>query len=107
MPMQIIYASIFGTALLLPAQMTERTVTTNYLACNPERQFERAERLRATGDSKGLQAFTAGALLSGTCVSLTPGSRVFSMGSGKGPGIIRIRPKGSFKPFFTSELAFE
>ena len=105
--MQIIYATILGTAMLLPAQITERTVKTSYLACSPERQFERAERLRTSGDSKGLQAFTAGALLSGTCVSLTPGTRVFSVGRGKGPGIIRVRPKGSFRTFFTSTLAFE
>ena len=105
--MQIIYATFLGTALLLPAQMTEKTVTTSYLACNPERQFEHAEHLKASGDSQGLKAFTAGALLAGTCVSLTPGARVFSMGSGKGAGIIRVRPKGSFKMFFTSTLAFE
>jgi hypothetical protein len=107
MPMQIIYATVLGTAMLLPAQLTERTVKTSYLACNPERQYEHAERLRASGDSKGLQAFTAGALLSGTCVSLTPGASVFSVGAGKGPGIVRVRPKGSFKTFFTSALAFE
>ncbi len=104
--MQIIYAATLGAAMLLPAQIAEKIVTTDYLACNPERQFQRAERLRTSGDSTGLRAFTAGALLSGTCVSLKPGARVFALGSGRGAGIIRVRPKGSFKTFFTSELAF-
>ena len=105
--MQIMYTGILATLMLLPAQTTERVVKTQYLACNPERQFDRAERLRAAGDSKGLQAFTAGALVSGTCVSLKPGVAVFAVGRGKGEGVIRIRPEGSFKTFFTSELAFE
>jgi hypothetical protein len=105
--MQIMYAAVLGTAMLQPVQMQERMVKANYLACNPERQFQRAERLRSSGDSAGLQAFTAGALLSGTCVSLKPGASVFAVGSGKGAGVIRIRPNGSFKTFFTSESALE
>jgi hypothetical protein len=32
---------------------------------------------------------------------------VFVGAKGKGEGVIRIRPKGSFKIFYTSELAFE
>src|SRR5205807_331976 len=106
-PMQIMYAGILGTAMLLQTQTTERIVKTQYLACNPERQFSRAERLRAAGDVAGLRAFTAGALISGTCISLTPGLAVLTVGQGKGQGIIRIRPKGSFKTFFTSDLALE
>jgi hypothetical protein len=105
--MQIVYAGILGTAMLLQTQMTERIVKTQYLACNPERQFSRAERLRAAGDVAVLQAFTAGALISGTCISLTPGLAVLPAGRGKGQGVIRIRPKGSFKTFFTSDLALE
>jgi len=105
--MYIKYASILGAVMLLPAQMTERMVKTQYLACNPERQFEHAERLRKSGDNAALHAFTQGALLSGTCISLTPGMAVFAVGKGKGEGIIRVQPKGSFKIFYTSELAFE
>jgi hypothetical protein len=105
--MHIIYACILGAVLLLPVQITERTVKTQYLACNPERQFEHAEGLRKAGDSAGLRAFTKGALISGTCTSLDPGMVVLAVGKGKGEGIIKIRPQGSFKLFFTSELAFE
>ena len=103
--MQIVFTAILGASIVLPAQAVERVVKMDYLACNPERQFDRAERLRMSGDTKALQEFTAGALLSGTCVSLKTGTSVFAAGSGKGPGIIRIRPKGSFKTFFTSEGA--
>lgn len=46
-------------------------------------------------------------MLTGTCVSLQPGVSVFAEGSGKGSGIVKVRPKGSFKAFFTSELAFQ
>jgi hypothetical protein len=105
--MQIMYAGILGTAMLLPTQMTERIVKTQYLACNPERQFSRAEQLRAAGDTAGLHAFTAGALISGTCISLTPGVTVLAVGQGKGERVIRIRPKGSFKIYYTSDLALE
>ena len=105
--MCIMYAGILGAVMLLPVQMTERTVKTQYLACNPERQFNRAEQLRNAGDNAGLHAFTKGALLSGTCISLAPGMVLLAVGKGKGEGVIRIRPKGSFKIFFTSELAFE
>ena len=66
-----------GAVMLVPIQMTERTVKAQYLACNPERQFNHAEQLRKTGDSAGLHAFTTGALLSGTCISLNPGMAVF------------------------------
>jgi hypothetical protein len=105
--MKIIYAVILGVMIASPAQAVEAIVKTNYLACNPERLFDRAERLRQSGDSKALKAFTAGALLTGTCVSLKPGVSVFTEGSGKGSGIVKVRPKGSFKTFFTSELAFQ
>jgi hypothetical protein len=101
------YAGILGAAILLPVQMTERVVKTHYLACNPERQFEHAERLRKAGDNVSLHAFTEGALLSGTCMSLTAGMVVFVVAKGKGEGVVRIRPKGSLKVFYTSELAFE
>jgi hypothetical protein len=101
------YAAILGTSILLPVQMTERTVQTDFLACNPERQFIRAEQLRESGNARALQEFTAGALLSGTCVSLKKGDSVLITGSGRGLGIVRVRPKGSFKIFFTSENAFE
>jgi hypothetical protein len=104
--MQIMVTAILGASIMLPVQAVERIVKMDYLACNPERQFDRAERLRISGDTTALQEFTAGALLSGTCVSLKTGTSVFPAGSGKGPGIIRIRPKGSFKTFFTSEAAF-
>jgi hypothetical protein len=105
--MYIKYAGILGAAMLLPVQMTERLVKTEYLACNPERQFEHAERLRKAGDNVGLHSFTEGALLSGTCISLTLGMAVFVVAKGKAEGVIRIRPKGSLKIFYTSELAFE
>jgi hypothetical protein len=105
--MKVIYAALAGMVIALPAHAAEKTVKTEYLACNPERQFDRAERLRTSGDANALKAFTAGALLSRTCVSLKPGATVFTAGTGKGAGIIKIRPKGSFKTFFTSELAFE
>ena len=105
--MHIMYAGILGAVMLVPIQMTERTVKAQYLACNPERQFNHAEQLRKTGDIAGLHAFTTGALLSGTCISLNPGMAVFVVGKGKGEGVIRIRPKGSSKIFYTSELAFE
>jgi hypothetical protein len=105
--MQIMYAGVLGTAMLLQAQMTERSVKTQYLACSPERQFAHAERLRGSGDTSGLRAFTRGALLSGTCISLEPGVAVFAVGKGKGEAIIRVRPKGAFQTFFTSEQAFD
>jgi hypothetical protein len=105
--MKIIHAALLGIVIAIPAHAAERSVKTEYLACNPERQFARAERYRTSGDTKALKEFTAGALLSRTCISLKPGATVFTEGSGKGAGIIKIRPKGSFKTFFTSELAFE
>jgi hypothetical protein len=105
--MHIIYAGILGAVMLLPVQISERTVKTQYLACNPERQFQHAERLRKAGDTAGLRSFTRGALISGTCTSLNPGMAVLVVGKGKGEGVIKIRPQGSFKLFFTSELAFE
>jgi len=105
--MKLIYAAVVGMAIAAPAYAAERTIKTEYLACNPERQFHVAERFRSSGDSKALKAFTAGALLSRTCVSLKPGAIVFTAGSGKGAGIIKVRPKGSFRTFFTSELALQ
>jgi hypothetical protein len=105
--MKIIHAVILGGLIAAPAQAVEAIVKTDYLACNPERLFDRAERIRNSGDPKALKAFTAGALISGTCVSLKSGASVFTEGSGKGSGVIKVRPKGSFKTFFTSELAFQ
>jgi hypothetical protein len=105
--MKTMYAAILGVLMVVPALAAERIVKTDYLACNPERQFDRAERIRTSGNTKALQAFTAGALLSGTCVALKTGAGVFTAGNGKGLGTIKVRPKGSFKTFFTSEMAFE
>jgi hypothetical protein len=87
--------------------VTELVVKTDLLACRPERLFNRAERLRESGDERSLSAFTIGALLARTCVRLTAGTKVFSAGRGKGPGVIRIRPKGSFATFFAAEENFE
>ena len=72
--MKLIYAAVVGMAIAAPAYAAERTIKTEYLACNPERQFDRAERYRTSGDTKALKEFTAGALLSRTCVSLKPGA---------------------------------
>lgn len=49
-PMHIMNAGALGTAML-QTQMAEKIVKTQYLACNPERQFDRAERLRTSGDA--------------------------------------------------------
>ena len=46
--MHIMNAGALGTAML-QTQMAEKIVKTQYLACNPERQFDRAERLRMSG----------------------------------------------------------
>jgi hypothetical protein len=106
--MKIIYAAMVAVLMAVePSQAAESIVKADYLACNPERQFDRAERIRKSGDAKSLKAFTTGALLSRTCVWLKTGASVFIGGSGKGYGIIKVRPKGSFKTFFTSELAFQ
>jgi len=105
--MQITYALVLGAHLVLPTQITETVVKKDYLACSPERQFNVAERLRMAGDARALREFTVGALLSRTCISLKTGTSVFIMGGGKSPNVIRIKPKGSFRTFFTSEIAFE
>jgi hypothetical protein len=105
--MKIIFVAMLAVLVTLPARAAETIVKTDYLACNPERQFNRAEEIRKSEDAKTLKAFTAGALLSGTCVSLKAGASVFTEGSGKGPGIVKVRPKGAFKTYFTSELAFQ
>ncbi len=105
--MKIVYAAILGVLTLVPAQAAEKIVRTNYLACHPERQFDRAERIRRSGDTAALKAFTAGALLSGTCVSLKTGASVFTEGSGKGSGVIKVRPRGSIVTFFTSEMILQ
>ena len=75
-PMKAIYAALLGMAMTVPVHAAERTVKTESLACNPERQFHLSERIRASGDTKALKAFTAGALLAGTCVALKPGASV-------------------------------
>jgi hypothetical protein len=87
--------------------VTELVVKADLLACRPERQFNRAERLRKSGDEGSLAAFTTGALLARTCIRLTAGTKVFAAGRGKGPGVIRVRPKGSFVTFFAAEENFE
>jgi hypothetical protein len=46
-------------------------------------------------------------LLSRTCIRLNAGVKVFAAGRGKGPGVIKIRPKGSFVTFFAVEENFE
>jgi hypothetical protein len=105
--MKIIHAVVLGGLIAVPAQAAEAIVKTDYLACNPERIFVRAEKIRQSGDPKALKAFSAGALISGTCVSLKSGVSVFTEGNGKGSGVVKVRPKGSYKTFFTSELAFQ
>ncbi len=105
--MKIAFAVMLGGLIAVQAEAAEAVVKADYLACNPERIFNRAEELRRTGDDKGLKAFTAGALLSGTCVSLKSGASVFTGGKGKGAGVIKVRPRGATKTFFTSELAFQ
>jgi hypothetical protein len=105
--MKIIHAAILGLLIAVPAHARESIVKTDYLACRPERELDRAERIRTSGDAKALKAFTLGAVLSRTCVSLKTGDSVFIEGSGKGVGIVKVRPKGSFKTFFTSEMAFQ
>jgi hypothetical protein len=89
------------------ARTAEAVIKTDYLACNPERVFARSEGIREKGDEKALKAFTQGAILSGTCVALKSGASVFTEGKGKGAGVIKVRPKGSYKAFFTSELALQ
>ena len=103
--MRIFHAVILGGLIAMPAHAAEAVVKTDYLACNPERMFVRSEGIRQKGDEKALKAFTAGAVLSGTCVSLKSGASVFT--EGKGDGVVKIRPKGSYKTFFTSELALQ
>jgi hypothetical protein len=105
--MKIFYAVILAGLFAGSAQADEAVVKTDYLACNPERVFNRAEAIRQKGDEKALKAFTAGAVISGTCVSLKSGASVFTEGKGKGLGVVKIRPKGSYKAFFTSELALQ
>jgi hypothetical protein len=105
--MKTIHAVMLGGLIAAPVQAGESVVKTDYLACNPERLFDRAERIRKSGDAKALQAFTAGALLSGSCISLKSGSSVLTGGSGKGPGVVKVTPKGLYKIYFTSELAFQ
>ena len=106
--MRIISAVLLIFLSLEEAQgVTELVVKTDLLACRPERQFNRAKRLRKSGDERSLAAYTIGALLARTCVRLTTGTKVFAAGRGKGPGVIRIRPKGSFVTFFAAENNFE
>jgi hypothetical protein len=106
--MKIIYAAVLVLLATADAQaVSELTVKTNSLACSSERQFDRAEKVRQSGDAKVLHAFTNGAVLSGTCVRLNTGVKVFTAGRGKGSGIIKIRPKGSVVTYFTSEENFE
>jgi hypothetical protein len=105
--MKILHGLMLGGLIAGSAQAGEAIITTDYLACNPERVFIRSEGIREKGDEKALKAFTQGAVLSGTCVSLKSGASVFTEGKGKTSGVIKIRPKGSYKTFFTSELAVQ
>ena len=105
--MRVVCAVVLAATVASPLQAAEAVVKTDYLACTPERLFDRSERIRRSGDEKALKAFTTGALLAETCIALKSGMAVFTEGKGKGPGIVKVRPKGSIKPFFTSELAFE
>jgi hypothetical protein len=105
--MKIVYAAILGALMAVPAQAAEKTVKTNYLACNPERQFNRADRILKSGDEAALKAYTAGALLSGSCIWLKEGTSVFTAGVGKGEGVVKIRPKGSVVTYFTSDTIFQ
>jgi hypothetical protein len=106
--MKIVYAAVLVFLATGDAQaVSELTVKTNSLACHSERQFDRAETVRKSGDAKALHAFANGAVLSGACVRLAAGAKVFTAGRGKGSGIIKIRPKGSVVTYFTSEENFE
>jgi hypothetical protein len=106
--MRIICAAMLVLLTTATAQaVSELVVKANALACSSERQFDRAEKVRKSGDAKALQAFTSGAVLSGTCIRLVPGARVFTAGRGKGSGIVKIRPKGSVVTYFTAEENFE
>ena len=105
--MRVVCVVALAATVSSPLQAAEAVVKTDYLACNPERLFHRAESLHTSGDERGLKAFTTGALLAGTCIALKSGMPVFIEGKGKGPGVVQVRPKSSIKPFFTSELAFE
>jgi hypothetical protein len=107
--MRIIRAVALAAMMASPAQAAEEMIVkTDYLACNSERLFERSEKVRKSGDEKAFHAFTTGALLSESCVQLKSGMTVYNVaGKPKGAGIVKVRPKGSFKTFFTSELAFQ
>ena len=105
--MRVVCVVALAATVASPLQAAEVVVKTDYLACNPERLFNYSESIRSSGDEKKLKAFTAGALLAGTCIALKTGTAVVTEGAGKGPGIVKVRPKGSIIPFFTSGLAFE
>ena len=105
--MRILHGLLLGGLIAGSAQAGEAVVKTDYLACNPERVFVRSEGIREKGDEKALKAFTQGAVFSGTCVSLKSGDSVFTEGNGKTSGVIKVRPKGSYRTFFASELAVQ
>ena len=96
--MHIVLTTILGASMVLPTQAVERVVKMDYLACNPERQFDRAERLRLSGDTTALQEFTAGALLSNTCVSLKTGTSVFPAKAVPPDQAGRTRPRDQQNP---------
>ena len=106
--MKILGACVLVLLSMGDAQaVSELTAKTELLACRPERQLNRVEQMRKSGDTRALNAFTTGALLSRTCIRLNAGVRVFAAGRGKGPGVIKIRPKGSFVTYFAVEENFE
>ena len=100
------YAATWGK-IAAPAQAVEAIVKTIISAAIPSGYSIALMKSAELGDEKALKAFTIGGVLSQSCVSLKSGDSVFTEGRGKGSGTIRIRPKGAFKTFFTSELAFQ
>lgn len=79
----------------------QTTVKVNYFACKSEREFDRGNTIRRSGDSEALQQWITGALLSGGCLWLKTGTPVYDEGAGKTLGNIKIRPKGEIQSYYT------